>query len=180
MYAKTKLLLVNRVYFREGVLATYLFLPVVVVIFWRSLVSLCLCTQLLIGFFTIEFKLMTKSVVSIFYRIHYVKIVSAARIVWTDQEIADNIASDAMQILAKASTQNLTFFCGKPPKCILGGLFYILGFKFNAVKTQNEIADFLCTTEVSISKSYRGWLKEFPKYFTDINNCNSVLVNSIH
>jgi hypothetical protein len=109
-----------------------------------------------------------KSLTSIFFRIHCEKITSAARIVWLNQEIADEIASCALQILTKASKQNLRFFCGKAPKCILGGLFYILGYKFNSIKTQREIADFLCTTEDSIRKSYKNWLIEFPQFFTDI------------
>ncbi len=91
----------------------------------------------------------------------------AARAVWVNQEIADDIASNASQVLAQASRVNLRFFNGKSPKCILGGLFYILGFKFCAPKTQREIADFLCTTEVSVRKSYHSWLSEFPQFFTD-------------
>jgi transcription initiation factor TFIIIB Brf1 subunit/transcription initiation factor TFIIB len=94
----------------------------------------------------------------------------AARAVWVDEEIADDIAKNAMQILAETSKLNLRFFCGKKPKCILGGLFYILGFRFKAVKTQKEIALFLCTTEVSVAKSYRIWLEKFPQYFTDISS----------
>ena len=115
---------------------------------------------------------------SIFYRIHSEKITSAARIVWLNQKIADEIASCTLQILAKASKKNLRFFCGKSPKCLLGGLFYILGFKFNSIKTQREIADFLCTTEDSIRKSYRNWLIAFPQFFTDIAaiECSQVAV----
>ena len=109
-----------------------------------------------------------KASTNIFYRIHSEKITSAARIVWINQKIADDIAQSALQILAKASKQNLRFFCGKSPKCILGGLFYILGFKFNSKITQREIADLLCTTEDSIRKSYKKWLIEFPQFFTDI------------
>lgn len=110
-----------------------------------------------------------KSLTNIFYRIHCEKITSSARVVWENQETAGDIASNTLQILAKVSKQNLVFFCGKPPKCIHGGLFYILGFRFKEIKTQNEIANFLCTTEVSIRKSYKSWLNEFPQYFTDIN-----------
>jgi len=94
----------------------------------------------------------------------------AARAVWVDEEIADDIAKNALQILADTSKLNLRFFCGKAPKCILGGLFYILGFRFKAIKTQKEIADFLCTTEVSVAKSSKIWLQKLPQYFTDINN----------
>jgi transcription initiation factor TFIIIB Brf1 subunit/transcription initiation factor TFIIB len=94
---------------------------------------------------------------------------SAARVVWVNQEVADDIASNALQILAKTARQNLRFFCGKPPKSILGGLFYILGFRFKAVKTQSEIACFLCTTEGSVRKSYKSWLSEFPEQFIDLD-----------
>ena len=111
-----------------------------------------------------------KRLTNIFYRIHCEKITAAARTVWIDQEEVYEIASSALEILAKASKQNLRFFCGKSPKCILGGLFYILGFRFKAPKTQNEIADLLCTTEASISKSYKSWLNEFPQYFTDVTD----------
>jgi transcription initiation factor TFIIIB Brf1 subunit/transcription initiation factor TFIIB len=93
--------------------------------------------------------------------------VRAARAVWVNQEFADDIASNALQILAQASRANLRLFNGKSPKCALGGLFYILGPMFYAPKTQREIADFLCTTEVSVRKSYHDWLSEFPQFFTD-------------
>jgi transcription initiation factor TFIIIB Brf1 subunit/transcription initiation factor TFIIB len=93
--------------------------------------------------------------------------VQAARAVWINQEIADEKASKASLVLAHASRVNLRIYNGKSPKCILGGLFYILGFSFCAPKTQREIADFLCTTEVSVRRSYNSWLSEFPRFFTD-------------
>jgi hypothetical protein len=111
-----------------------------------------------------------KSLTSIFYRIHCEKISSAARVVWANQEIADSIASNALQILAKASKQNLIFFCGKKPRCLLGGLVYILGFRFRAEKTQSQIANYLCISDVSIRTSYKSWLSEFPQYFTDVGD----------
>ena len=91
----------------------------------------------------------------------------AARAVWVNQETADAIASNAVQILAQASKANPRFFYGKTSKCVLGGLFYLLGYRFNATKTQREIADLLCTTEVSVRKLYKSWLNEFPQLFTD-------------
>ena len=89
---------------------------------------------------------------------------------WANQEIADAIASNALQILAKASRQNLMFFCGKQPRCILGGLFYILGFRFRAEKKQSQIANYLRITDISIRNSYKSWLSEFPQYFTDVGD----------
>ena len=87
-----------------------------------------------------------------------------------NQVTAEDVASNALQVLAQASNANLRFFEGKSPKCVLGGLFYILRFRFYAPKTQKEIADLLCTTEVSVRKSYHGWLNEFPQLFADITN----------
>jgi transcription initiation factor TFIIIB Brf1 subunit/transcription initiation factor TFIIB len=94
--------------------------------------------------------------------------VSAARAVWTNPENADDVASDALQILAKASRANLRFFNGRTPKCLLGGLFYLLGYRYGVTVTQREIADLLCTTEVSVRISYLSWLEAFPQFFTDI------------
>jgi transcription initiation factor TFIIIB Brf1 subunit/transcription initiation factor TFIIB len=88
--------------------------------------------------------------------------------VWENPDTADDIAQNALHILDLASRGNLRFFSGKTPKCLLAGLFYLLGFRFNSVKSQKEIANFLCTTEVSISNSYKQWLNEFPQLFNDI------------
>jgi hypothetical protein len=93
---------------------------------------------------------------TIFYRIQCEAITSAARDVWGNQEVADDIASNALHVLDLASRTNLRFFCGKPPKSILGGLFYILGYRFNSVKTQREIANSLYTTGLSVGKSYQS------------------------
>lgn len=122
---------------------------------------------------------MVKALTNIFYRIHCEKITAEARAIWANQEIADSIANNALQILAEASRQNLRFFCGKRPKCILGGLFYILGFRFRAIKTQREIVVALDITDVSIRKSYLDWLNVFPQYFKDIS-CKIEEQNSQH
>ena len=92
-----------------------------------------------------------------------------ARAVWVNQETADTIATNAVQVLAQASKANPRFFYGKTSKCVLGGLFYLLGYRFNAARTQREIADLLCTTEVSVRKLYKSWLNEFPQLFTDVS-----------
>jgi transcription initiation factor TFIIIB Brf1 subunit/transcription initiation factor TFIIB len=93
----------------------------------------------------------------------------AARAVWVNQETADAIASNAVQALAQASKANPRFFYGKSSKCVLGGLFHLLGYRFNAAKTQREIADLLCTTEISVRKLYKSWSNEFPQLFTDVS-----------
>jgi hypothetical protein len=94
--------------------------------------------------------------------------VLAARAVWVNQETADAIASNAVQVILQASKANSRFFYGKTSKCVLGGLFYLLGYRFNAAKTQREIAELLCTTEISVRKLYKSWLNEFPQFFTDV------------
>ena len=105
---------------------------------------------------------------TILTRITCEKTEEAARAVWVNQETADTRTSNALQIMAQASRANIKFFNAKKSKCILSGLFYILGFRFRTVKTQREIADLLCTTEVSVRKSYKSWLNEFPQFFTDV------------
>jgi len=64
--------------------------------------------------------------------------------------------------------RKFAFFNGKSAKSIVGGLFYILGFRHDAVKKQNELADQLGTTDVSIRVSYRKWLETFPDLFLDV------------
>jgi hypothetical protein len=105
---------------------------------------------------------------TIFYRIDCESITIAAKAVWENPETADDVAQNALHILDLAPRTNLRFFSGKTPKCLLGGLFHLLGFRFNSIKSQKEIADFPCTTEVSISNSYRQWMNEFPQLFNDI------------
>lgn len=93
---------------------------------------------------------------------------SAARSIWVSQETADAIGANALQILAKASMNNLRFFNGKASRSLLGGLFYLLGFRFKAEMTQTEIAYQLGISEVSVRKSYKDWFDEFPYFFTDL------------
>ena len=81
--------------------------------------------------------------VTILTRISCETIVLSARAVWVNQEIADNIASDAQQILAKASSIKLRFFNAKTQKCLLGGLFSLSGYRYDAPRTHREIANTL-------------------------------------
>ena len=50
----------------------------------------------------------------------------------------------------------------------MGGLFYLLGFRYDDSKKQREIAVTLQITDVSIRSSYKRWLKEFPDLFQDV------------
>jgi len=106
---------------------------------------------------------------SILLRISPRSIEKASEAVWLDNESAKVIASDAIDILARASDVNLRFFSGYAPKCIVGGLFYLLGCRHNNPVSQKEIADSLCTTENSVRKLSRRWLAEFPEFFRDLS-----------
>jgi hypothetical protein len=92
----------------------------------------------------------------------------ASRTVWFDKQTANRIAEDALEIIAKTHKRKLSFFNGKTSRGLVGGLFYLLGYKYDVVKNQKELADRLGTTDVTIRASYRNWLEAFPDLFLDI------------
>lgn len=94
----------------------------------------------------------------------------AAKIIWSDHDIAEKIASNALEIITHASKSNFAFFSGKSSRGLVGGLFYLLGFRYAAVKKQKELAEKLGTTDVTIRASYRKWLEEFPELFSDVRD----------
>lgn len=96
------------------------------------------------------------------------EVVAAANDIWADRAIAEKIASGALEIIAEANKSNFAFFSGKSFRGLIGGLFYILGFRYDAVKKQKELAGKLGTTDVTIRASYRKWLEEFPALFSDV------------
>lgn len=75
---------------------------------------------------------------------------------------------DALEIIAKAHKRKFAFFNGKTSRGLVGGLFYLLGHKYDVVKNQKELADRLGTTDVTIRASYRNWLEAFPDLFLDV------------
>jgi hypothetical protein len=105
--------------------------------------------------------------VNILRRISCEETMLAARCIW-DQETADDIAANALQILTKTSGRKPFFFNGSKARCIVGGLFYILGFRFNNVVTQKVIAAKLETTETSVRQSFKKWIENFPELFFDV------------
>lgn len=105
---------------------------------------------------------------SIVRRISYSNILKAAREVWGCQSTADKIAKETFEIITKTSEEKLDFYSGKSSRAILGGLFYLLGIKYAAVKTQKEVAVKLYTTDVTIRYSYRRWLEAFSDFFQDV------------
>ena len=93
---------------------------------------------------------------------------AASHNIWLNTETADKIAFDAVQIINRTYARRFSFFNGKTSRSIVGGLYYLLGFRYNATKRQVEIADKLGTSDVSIRKSYRLWLEAFPDLFLDV------------
>jgi hypothetical protein len=71
-------------------------------------------------------------------------------------------------VICETYHTNPAFFSGKSAKGIIGGLFYLLGHRFHALRTQKEIAVCLNATEMTIRASSRKWLKEFPDSFQDV------------
>jgi hypothetical protein len=98
------------------------------------------------------------------------EVIAAAKTVWSDQVTAEKIASSALEIIADADKSKFAFFSGKSYRGLIGGLFYLLGFRYDAEKKQKELAERLGTTDVTIRASYRKWLEDFPDLFADVND----------
>ncbi len=105
---------------------------------------------------------------SLLKRIPHDEVAAASHNIWLNTETADKIASDAIKIINKTYTRKFSFFTGKSARSLVGGLFYLLGFRYNNVKRQKELADKLGTSDVSIRLSYRQWLETFPDLFLDV------------
>ena len=105
---------------------------------------------------------------SVLHRASFEKLSIASRTLWSDVSIANKIALDANMILNQISKRKHLFFNGKSFKFMAGGLLYLLGFRYDAMKKQREIADKLGTTDVTIRDSYRQLLQQFPDLFLDI------------
>lgn len=101
-------------------------------------------------------------------RISFEEVSSAAHAVWSDASVADKVALDASKTINQICKRKHLFVNGKSSKFIVGGLFYLLGFRHNAIKKQRELADHLETNDVTIRIAYRRLLKEFPDLFLDI------------
>lgn len=96
------------------------------------------------------------------------EIMSAAHLLWPNEKTARKITRDAVEIINQVCNRKFSFCNGKSSRCIVGGLFYLLGFRYDDIKIQREIAVVLKITDVSIRSAYKRWLKEFPDLFQDI------------
>ncbi len=73
-----------------------------------------------------------------------------------------------MKLLTSHIGGKFSFFSGRRSTWIVGGLLYLLSYRYDSVKKQNELADVLGTTDGTIRDSYRLWLKTFPDLFMDV------------
>jgi hypothetical protein len=105
---------------------------------------------------------------SVLNRIQFEEISAASYTIWSNREIANKIAIDAFEIISNTSRRKFAFFTGKKSKFLMGGLFYLLGYRYNDVKLQRELAKQLTTTDMTIRHSYRQWLEAFPDLFLDV------------
>jgi hypothetical protein len=105
---------------------------------------------------------------SILKRITFEEVLAAARTIWADKTIANKIASATDKTISQTYKRKFTFFNGKSSKCLVGGLFYVMGFRYSSFKKQRELADKLGTTDVTIRASYKQWLETFPDLFPDV------------
>jgi hypothetical protein len=96
------------------------------------------------------------------------QITAISQMLWSNKKISGKITKDVIKIMNQVNRKNFLFCNGKSLRCPLGGLFYLLGHRYNDRKKQREIARTLQTTEVSVRIYYRKWLKDFPELFQDI------------
>lgn len=105
---------------------------------------------------------------SILRRIPMDEVSTAANSVWLNKSTANVIATETMQIINHTFIRKFSFFTGKSFNGLVGGLFYLLGYRHGVIMKQNDIADRLGTTDVTIRMSYRKWLETFPDLFIDV------------
>jgi len=105
---------------------------------------------------------------SLIKRISQDEVSNAAHALWLDTSEADAITFETLKIINQTYCRKFSFFSGKSSRRLIGGLFYLLGYRYDVIKKQYELADHLGTTEVTIRESYRMWLESFPDLFLDV------------
>jgi transcription initiation factor TFIIIB Brf1 subunit/transcription initiation factor TFIIB len=89
--------------------------------------------------------------------------------IWKRQEpLAEAVASETVRVIRKAHAKLPSFFWSEGRKWVLGGLFYLVGRKMNAAKTQKQIARCLDTNEMTVKNSYLEWVGHFPELWPEI------------
>lgn len=101
-------------------------------------------------------------------------VLKLAHKVWEDTEEARFYGLLASKIIEACYSEKPIFFCGRPKDSLLSGLFYCLipkrivkndfGFFYRGIKySQQDIADRLNVTSVTVRNNYKRWLKCFEK-----------------
>jgi hypothetical protein len=103
--------------------------------------------------------------ISIFRRISKDELNAATQLIWLDRSVANKITLDTIELITIAYNKKSSFFYGRSSRFIISGLFYILGFRYDSIKKQVEIADRLGTSDVTVRASYRKWMETFPELF---------------
>ncbi|MCW3999487.1 MAG: hypothetical protein NWE93_04555 [Candidatus Bathyarchaeota archaeon] len=93
---------------------------------------------------------------------------AAAYLICGDTQGAIEIIVQSVATIRKAHRANALFFNGKATRSIIGGLLYLVCFRCYRSINQKTIADVLNTSDTSIRRSYREWLRVFPDLFADV------------
>ena len=72
-------------------------------------------------------------------RIPFEEVLAASHILWTSKSLADQIALDSLEIINKSYRRKFSFFSGRRSTWIVGGLLYLLSYRYDSVKKQKEL-----------------------------------------
>lgn len=99
-------------------------------------------------------------------RLSSAKVLSYASTIWQDHPLmAELMATETSHVFRIIHKRRQNYFSGKSKKRLLSGIFYLLGKKNKAMKTQREIARGLSTSEATVRASYRDYIANFPDLF---------------
>ena len=99
-------------------------------------------------------------------RLSSAKVLSIASSIWQDHPImAELMATETSHVFRMIHKRRQNYFSGKSKKRLLSGIFYLLGIKNKAMKSQREIARCLNTSEATVRASYRDHKENFPDLF---------------
>lgn len=101
-------------------------------------------------------------------RISLNELLAATQLVWFDKSTSRKVAHSCYETIAEVEKRKITYCSGRKARALVAGLFYIMGYRFDNVKKQNELANKLGTTDATVRKSYRKWLLDFPDLFVDV------------
>ena len=108
-------------------------------------------------------------------RFSHRKIMIQASKVWPDPATAKSLTEKALKKIKTTHLRKRIFFSGKSERGLLSDLFYLLGIKNEAGKTQREIARGLNTNDVTARTSYRDWLNIHPELCMETKLTNDPL-----